>query len=103
MEHEELVQSVAEDVIEEVQEDPEGLFESISAIWHTIVDEVVPAFQRIWRALVNLWDLIEDFLSRWIGEPILNNINAEKFWAVNDAVTGFVRGLSDGFWGFFLD
>lgn len=84
-------------------EEPMGFFESIAAVWHSLVGEVIPAFRALFSALRDFWWLLETFLATYIGEPLLRLFNADTYNQTNEQTASWIERAGDAFWGFFIN
>lgn len=84
-------------------EEPMGFFESIAAVWNSLVGEVIPAFKALFAALRDFWWLLETFLATYIGDPLLRLFNADTYNETNEQTAGFIERAGDAFWGFFIN
>lgn len=95
-------ESAAEAVTDEIAKDPVGFFGAIVGIWQSLVNEVVPAFSRLWHALQSFWWLVKSFLADWIGDPLLRYFNYDTYEVTNDGATNILQEMNDAFWRFFI-
>lgn len=95
--------TLSEDILEPIAQDPVGFFGSFVAVWQSLVNEVVPAFRALWFALGRFWWLLKNFLADWLGDPLLRAFGQTPTMEANNMTRGFFQSASDAFWGFFLN